>query len=385
MEIRKTGSGICVDGFQAAGAREGKYGVALIMGENPCEAAGAYTRNSLKAAPVIVTAGKIDRGRLQAVIANSGNANACVKEGMQDAEKMCGIAGGLLGVTPDRIGVASTGIIGRRLDLESIEKLAGKAASNLSNSFEGGLDAAKAIMTTDTIPKQLSFEYKGIEIGGICKGSGMIAPDMATMLCFLATNAKLPAEELRECLKEAVDESFNMLVIDGDMSTNDMVLLLSSGKTECIIEDFQALLNHATKEFAKLMAFDGEGATKFLEVKVRGASDKESAKAAAKAIVASSLVKCAMNGENPNWGRIAAAMGSVMEYEPLKMSIAFGSGKGETTVYEKGEAKDLAKAREILKDREINVTVDLDSGKSEAVSWGCDLTKEYVRINAEYN
>ncbi|RLI86123.1 MAG: ornithine acetyltransferase [Candidatus Altiarchaeales archaeon] len=385
MEIKKIDRGICIDNFRASGVREGGYGVAIIVNDTPCETAGVFTTNNLKAAPVLVTREKIKKNNLQVIIANSGNANACVKDGINDARKMCEITGRELDINPENIGVASTGIIGKKLDMELIEKLTKKTAMELSNSPKGSENAAKAIMTTDTREKQLSFEYKGIKMGGICKGSGMIAPNLATMLCFLTTNANLSKNELQYSLNKAVEESFNMLVVDNDMSTNDMVLLMSNGKMECELKDFQFLLNYITREFARLIARDAEGATKFLEVQLLGTKDRETARVGARSIVSSSLVKTAMYGENPNWGRIIAALGEVMELDFEKLDLSFESKGERAMVVEKGNLKDLGNAREILKNDEIKVIVNLNSGEENAIAWGCDLTPEYIKINAGYS
>jgi len=385
MDISKTDSGVCVDGFTAGGAKEGRYGVAIIAGDKPCRAAAVFTTNTMKAAPILLSMEKVAGGELQAVIANSGNANACVAAGMDDAKKMCEIAAKMLSLSPDKVAVASTGIIGRKMDIGAIEKVADKVSKDLTDKPVGSLRAAKAIMTTDTREKSLSFKYKGIEAGGICKGAGMISPQMATMLCFITTDADVDPKTLQECLRNAVGDSFNMLVIDDCMSTNDMVLLLSSGKVKCAKEDFQTLLNHLTKELAKLLALDGEGATKYIEVEVRGAKDRETARKAAKAIISSSLVKTAVHGENPNWGRIAAAMGSVIKYDFEKIDLFFESGSEKAAVVVKGVMKELEPARKILKNKELRITVDLNSGKESAVGYGCDLTCEYIKINAEYN
>jgi glutamate N-acetyltransferase/amino-acid N-acetyltransferase len=385
MDIKKTEYGVCIDGFSAAGVKEGKYGVALIAAKEPCAVAGVFTKNEMKAAPVLLTKEKIRKGALQAIIANSGNANACVKEGMEDAMEMCKIAADELGIDYGRIAVASTGIIGRRLDINKVEDLARKAAFQMAATPQATIDATKAIMTTDTKEKYLSFEYKGIHVGGICKGSGMINPNMATMLCFLTTNADLPPAVLRDCLKRAASETFNMLVVDGCMSTNDMVLLMSSRKTRCKKDVFQMLLNHITRELARLMALDGEGATKFLEVEVSGAKNKKTAMLAAKAIVSSDLVKTAMFGENPNWGRIAGAMGSVIKFDFNRIDLSFESDNVRAPLVIKGAMQDLAPARAVLKKRDIKVLVNLNSGKEKAAAWGCDLSYDYVKINAEYN
>jgi glutamate N-acetyltransferase/amino-acid N-acetyltransferase len=384
MDIKVTGCGICIDNFKAFGIKDGKYGVALIVNDEVCETAGVFTRNSVKGAHIIVD-GKRVRDGLRAIVINSGNANACVESGVRDAERMCEIAGRELSIDPLQTGVASTGIIGRKLDLEKIENLTKKAASGLSNSPEGSEKAAKAIMTTDSRFKQVSFEYKGIEIGGIAKGSGMIAPDLATMLCFLTTNAALNRETLQNALERAVRESFNLLVIDGDMSTNDTVLLMSNGKKTCNVEDFQYLLDYVTREIAKLMALDGEGATKFLEVEVLGAKTEVDAREGAKAIVSSSLLKTAVFGENPNWGRIVAALGSRIEFDFEKTDIVLESKKSKACVVRKGRVMDIDKARDVLRGKEIRIVVNLNSGNGRATAWGCDLTPEYVSINAGYN
>jgi glutamate N-acetyltransferase/amino-acid N-acetyltransferase len=384
MDIESLDSGICIDEFKASGIKEGRYGVALIVNDKICKTVGVFTRNSIKGAHITVDEERMENG-LQAIVINSGNANACVRGGVKDAEMMCDMAGKELGIDPEHVGVASTGIIGRKLDLEKIEGLIRKISPELSNSPEGSEKAAKAIMTTDTKPKQVSFEYKGIRMGGIAKGSGMIAPDMATMLCFLTTNADLDRQTLQTALENAVNNSFNLLVIDRDMSTNDTVLLMSNRKRSCDPEDFQYLLNHVTKEITKLLAWDGEGATKFLEVDVEGARTDEDARKAAKAIVSSPLVKTALCGENPNWGRITAAMGSEIEFDFKKTDIIFESGEEKAYVVDGGETGDLEKAGEILKNKEIKIIVNLNTGRGKATAWGCDLTEEYVRINASYN
>lgn len=384
MNIRSIDSGICIDGFRAAGIKEGKYGVALIVGDRICEAAGVFTTNSIKGAHIPVDRKRLRNG-LQAIVINSGNANACVKGGIRDAEEMCEMVGRELDIDPMHIGVASTGIIGRKLDLKKIEDLIRKVSLRLSDSPGGSESAARAIMTTDTKLKQVSFEYKGIKIGGICKGAGMIAPNLATMLCFLTTNADLDRETLQGILERVVRDSFNLLVIDGDMSTNDTVLLMSNRRKPCNSGDFQYLLSHTTREMAKLIAMDGEGATKFLEVELRGAKSKEDARTGARAIISSPLVKTAVFGENPNWGRIIAAVGSEINFDFEKTDILLESKKGKTYVVKKGRAMDLDKATDILKEKEIRIVVDLNSGEEKAVAWGCDLSPGYIKINAGYN
>jgi len=391
-KIIQTKTGICIDDFLAYGIRGEKYGVALIANPEPCETAAVFTKNTAKAAPVLLDIEKLKKGgKFQAIIANSGNANCCTKTGISDAEKMCEIASEKLreinlNVNPDEILVSSTGIIGRKLDVSEIEKLINKIKINKENykSNSNSLDAAKAIMTTDTVPKEISIVHEGIKIGGILKGVGMIAPDMATMLCFLSTNADFEKEELQDALKNAVNDSFNMLVID-DMSTNDTVILMSNRKFKCNYSDFCHALNYACVELTKKMARDGEGATKFLEVEVSGAKTKDDARKGARAVISSYLVKSAMFGENPNWGRIAGALGTVIEFDFQKTDVIFESGEKSYCVVEKGEVKDLAPAAEILKNREIKVIVNLNSGDEKATAYGCDLSYGYVKINAEYN
>jgi glutamate N-acetyltransferase/amino-acid N-acetyltransferase len=385
MTIKETKSGLCIEGFRANGIKEGRWGVALIVADKPCETAAVFTTNAIKAAPLILTRDKIRKNKLQAIIANSGNANACVKGGMDDAKQMCEIASKYLGIAPEKIGVSSTGIIGRRIDLASIEKVCEAASKGLSNSPDASRNAAKAIMTTDTKEKMLSYEYKGIQIGGICKGAGMIAPNMATLLCFITTNAALSNPQLQASLRKSVDQTFNMLSVDDDMSTNDSVILLSTGKVKCKREDFDLLLTHLCKELTKLLAADGEGATKIIEVEVSGAKDQKSAKAAVQAIINSNLVKTAVQGENPNWGRIAAAMGRAIKFDFEKINLFFESEKGKATVVERGDMKELGPAHEVLTGKSIKITVALNGGKAKATGWCCDLTKEYIRINAEYN
>ena len=382
MDMKKTSTGICIDGFKASGLKRGKYGLALIVNDGVCKSAGVFTRNSVKAAHVLLDGKKLENG-IRAIVINSGNANCCVKNALQDARKMCELAAKELGIDAENVAAASTGIIGKNLDLGIIEELTREASKNLSE--KGSHLAAEAIMTTDTFLKEISVEFNEIKVGGIAKGAGMINPDMATILCFLTTNANLGREELQDALSKSVDSSFNMLSVDGDMSTNDTVLLLSNGKKDCSSGDFQTALDYATIGLAKMIAKDGEGATKLIEVEVSGAADNETARKGAKAVVSSNLVKSAIYGENPNWGRIVSALGSVIELNFEKIDIEFRSEKGKAEVVKHGSVKDLNKAGEILKGKEIRILVNLNLGKGEATAFGCDLTPEYVKINAEYS
>lgn len=384
MKFRKTDSGVCIGNFRANGVRKGKYGVAIIFNDKTCTTVGTFTNNSIQAAPITVTKRKIKRG-LKAIIANSGNANACVTDGIKDAEEMCRIAAGELKINPANIGVSSTGIIGKRIDMKTVADLTIMAARGLSSSPDAGKRAAGAIMTTDTFQKEISVEHKGIIIGGIAKGAGMIAPNMATMLCFLTTNADLNRNKLQIALNKAVEDSFNMLVVDGDMSTNDTVLLMSDGTKKCNFGDFRELLNYATIELTKMIAEDGEGSTKFIEITVKGAKNREEARIGAKAIVNSPLVKTAIFGENPNWGRIVAVLGSKIKFKFEGLDIIIGSGKSKAFILRQGKVKNLAKARKILKNRRIRIIADMHSGNESATAWGCDMGYGYIRINAGYN
>ncbi|MFH1788467.1 MAG: bifunctional ornithine acetyltransferase/N-acetylglutamate synthase [Candidatus Altiarchaeota archaeon] len=385
MTVSKTNNGVCIRGFKAAGVREGKTGVAIIASETVCESAGVFTTNSVKAAPVILTKKKVKKG-INAVVVNSGNANACVAEGVKDAEEMCTHTAETLGIKPENIGIASTGIIGRRLNTAEIKKLITKTAKQLGCSPEKSLDAAKAIMTTDSKAKTVSAKYKGIEVGAIAKGAGMIAPNMATMLCMITTNANLTQTKLQGALTESIKESFNMIVVDGDESTNDTVLLMSNKTKDCSVSDFRKVLDYVTKAVAKKIAYDGEGATKGIELSVVNAKDEKQARKAVKAILSSPLVKTAVYGENPNWGRILSKLGSVVKVDYRKVSVLFSDGRTrEYALKAGGKRGNLAKLERILKSGEIKIVVDLKSGKAKAVGWGCDLTLGYVKVNAEYN
>ncbi|ODS42745.1 MAG: hypothetical protein MSIBF_05475 [Candidatus Altiarchaeales archaeon IMC4] len=381
-EIKLTGRGVCIGGFTAGGAKDGKYGVAIIKNNSVCRCAALFTRNSLKAAPVLVSRENVKNG-IQAIVANSGNANACTPNGLADAKKMCRIAAGALSVDEKNIAVASTGIIGRLLDMGKVEALIGEVSGGLSAGKSP--DAARAIMTTDTVKKEISVEYKGIEVGAIAKGVGMVCPGMATVLCFVTTNANLSDAELYESLKSAADSSLNMLIVDGDMSTNDCLFLLSEGTKKCSALDFRHALDYVLVEITKMLARDGEGATKLIEADVIGGETPEIARTCARAIVTSPLVKTAIYGENPNWGRIAAAVGSVADVDFENLEIRLKSENGEATTLKKGQGGDLKQAEAVLRGKEILIIVNMNSGNGKARAFGCDLTPGYVKINAEYN
>ncbi len=384
MDFRQTQYGVCLPGFRAAGVRRGKYGVAVIVADKICDAAIVTTKNSVKAAPVTYTKAVIGRG-VQAIVANSGNANCCVAGGIDDARAMAAETAKAVGVDVKNVAVSSTGVIGKKMDIDLVKEMIKHAATSVTSSSKGSLQAAKAIMTTDKRIKMYSAEYAGIKVGGICKGSGMIAPNMATMLAYITTNADIPKQKLSQALREAADESFNMVSVEGDMSTNDTVILLTDKSRKCDLCEFKALLAHVCCELTKMIARDGEGASKFLEVIVEGAKTKKDAKKAVKAIIGSPLVKCAMYGENPNWGRIMSSMGSVIKVDYMKVDISFSSKNSKALLFSNGKAGNLEKAAHVLKNRDITVLVNLNLGKESAIGWGCDMTVDYVKINAGYN
>jgi len=401
VELKVTNRGVCVPGFMAAGVKRGKYGVALIRSEAPAKASVMLTSNKVKAAPLLVSKEHVNND-IFGIIANSGNANAFTGDaGMEDAREMCSLAAKLLGGKAENYLVASTGVIGRRLDLATVERLANEAARSLETSPKASEAAARAIMTTDTFPKICSVEVElsdgsRYEVGGIAKGAGMIAPKLshATMLCFLTTNARLEKEEMDEALAKAVEQSFNRVVVDGDTSTNDFVVLLANGSAaNDSIEGFQEALNFVTQTLAKSIARDGEGATKYIEVRVLGAVSDSDANLAARAVVGSNLVKSAVFGGDPNWGRIIAALGySGAEVVPEKITLYVGTKGDERRVclVEKGKplalegTAELKAAEEVLRQKEIYITAELNLGRGRGEAYGCDLTYEYIRINAEY-
>ena len=402
--IKIINGGICaVEDVKAAGSRVGKYGLAVIESKNST-ASGVFTSNKVVAAPVIHTREMIKGGKLSLVVVNSGNANCFTgEEGIADCVKTIEFASELTGVPVDEIATASTGVIGRKMPMDTILPLVEESISKLENSPENSTEAAKSLMTTDTYHKEFAVEVAleegTVKIGGITKGVGMIAPNMGTMLCFLATDAVISSEDINKALKEAVNKSFNMIVVDGDESTNDMALLMANGKSGVevakdgvIDENFQEALNFICISLAKMMARDGEGATKFIECKVNGAKSDEDAIKASKSVISSSLVKSAIFGGDPNWGRIVAAVGySGCEMDQTMITIALSDDNGnESILVNKGEilafdgTESLKKAEEIMQEKHVNILVDLYQGNSTATAWGCDLTYDYVKINAEY-
>lgn len=389
--MKRIDGGICaVDGVRASGVKRGKYGVALIAASG--NAAGVFTTNKIRAAPLDVTSDNLagSNGRLAGVIANSGCANAYTgSRGIEDARWMAALLAGHLGVGADEIGVASTGVIGRYLDRDVMNELFGEAKARLRSDLVASSEAERAIMTTDTVVKEIAVEHAGFRVAGITKGAGMIEPNMATMLSFIYTDARVSPEVLRECLLEAVDESFNMLVVDGDTSTNDMVLVTATGKVDADIASFKEALSYVCVELAKMMAKDGEGATKLVETRVLGARSRNDARLAAKAIMGSSLVKTAIFGNDPNWGRIVAAAGrSGAEVDPERITLSISSfGRDEEVFLVKdGRIVDgvLSAAEEAMRSEELQIVLDLGLGDGNARAFGCDLSYNYVKINADY-
>jgi len=373
-----------VGGVRCSGVKEGKNGLGII--ECHGNAAGLLTKNRIKAAPVIVTMENLKTGTIEGVIANSGNANAFTGEmGIKNARRMCEILAERLGCNWKKIAVASTGIIGEQLDIAWIESRIDIVFDSLGSNRAASLAFAESIMTTDRFPKEVAVEIGDAVIAGVAKGAGMIAPNMATMLSFIFTDADFESHDLKKMLSKAADRSFNVTVVDGDTSTNDMVLLVSTGQKKVSREKFQKGLSSACINLAKQIARDGEGATKFMEVIVEGArSDKEAFKAA-KSVASSLLVKTALFGNDPNWGRIVAALGYSGCDVDEHISIAL---QADTRVglVKQGEILDTcSEAKRLLeKNKELKILINLHNGKGKGYAFGCDLSYDYVRINAEY-
>lgn len=396
--MKKVEGGICaVENVLAAGACEDNYGVALIHYPQS-SAAAVFTRNKVQAAPIIITRESVKNGKISAIVANSGNANCFTGEkGIEDAKEMTHQVAQDLNILPEDVAVASTGIIGRQLPLPIISKLITDALRKLDNSPAASKNAAEAIMTTDTYPKEFAVETtltngKTVRIGGICKGSGMIAPNMGTMLSFLTTDIEASPAELEEALQKSVKKTFNMVVVDGDESTNDIVVLLSRPGQGNIDEKFQEALDYLCSELTRMLARDGEGATKYMEVEVVGAQSLNDARIAARSVVKSPLVKTALFGADPNWGRIVAAVGySGASMNEETVTVSLEDGERKVAVVDKGEIKafdgteELELAESIMERETIKITVDLSLGTSTATAYGCDLSYDYVRINSEYS
>ena len=390
--------GICsVKSVKVSGYREGKYGVSIIYHENST-GVGVYTTNKVYAAPIDITRKHLEDGKVSAVIVNSGNANCYTKEeGMEKGLQMAQLAADKLNIPVEDVAVASTGVIGRQMPMDILVPVAEKSISKLDNSRQNATDAAEAILTTDLVIKESAVEHQledgtKFRVAGMCKGSGMIAPNMGTMLGFIVTDLDLSQEVLQDALLESVKQSFNMVVVDGDESTNDTVLLISTNEVRGDYdENFQEALDYVSKSLAKQIAKDGEGARKFMEVTVEGACSLDDAIVMSKSVVSSSLVKTALAGADPNWGRIITAMGySGVDFNPDNVSISIANNddsvaivdKGNVTTYQNPEKLELAE--EIMKGKDVFFIINLHDGDFSATSYGCDLTYDYVRINAEY-
>ena len=378
---------ICkVKGVTASGTKEGKYGLALIRASGT--AAGVFTGNLVKAAPIELMRKQIKRGRLGAVIANSGCANAYTgKKGFEDAVAMTELAGSALGVDARNVGVASTGVIGRYLDLPLVRRQCTATARTLDRSAAAEDRTAEAIMTTDTFPKHALVERETFSVGGIAKGSGMIAPMMGTMIAFVYTDAEIGEKPLAGALKRATKRTFNRVVVDGDTSTNDIALCTATGEAGKVnAQDFSAALEDCCRILAQQIAADGEGATKLIEVTVRGAPKEDAAAKVARTIIESPLVKTAVYGEDPNWGRVVAAAGRAgVTFDPNAISLSISDGTVSYPLVISGEiCADLKKAKEAMHGKKVIFDLDLCNGEKEATAWGCDLTERYVEINGRY-
>ena len=396
--------GVCAaKGFKANGIHCGirknrtKRDLALIVSDVRATAAAVYTTNLVKGAPLTVTKEHISDGFAQAIICNSGNANTCNANGIEIAEEMSNILADTININPSDIVVASTGVIGQPLDITPIKNGINELADGLS--YNNSAYAAEAIMTTDTIDKQVAVEFelggKTCKIGGIAKGSGMIHPNMATMLVFITTDVAISSQMLSAALSTDISNTFNMVSVDGDTSTNDMVTVLANGlagNEEITSFDdnyaqFVEALNTVTVHLCRMIAGDGEGATKLLECKVTGAENLGIAKTVAKSVICSSLLKAAMFGADANWGRVLCAIGySGADVDVNKIDVSFKSAKGEIPVCKNGAGIEFSeeKAKEILLEKEIEILVNLGDGEFDSCAWGCDLTYDYVKINGDY-
>ena len=394
--------GVCAaKGFKAgaihAGIRKakGKADLAMICSDVICSAAGVFTKNKVKASPILLDMEHLADGKAQAFICNSGNANACAPYGMENARREAKAAARALGVAEKDVLVSSTGVIGQTLNVQVIEDHAGDIEMKYDNSYE----AAVAIMTTDTKPKSIAVEFEAggrtCRVGGICKGSGMIHPNMGTMLCFITTDCAVSSGMLKKALLENVRTTFNRVSVDGDTSTNDSCMILANGLAgnECIEEDgadyreFSAALHVIMEDLAKKTAGDGEGCTRLMTVNISGVSDEDKAEKLAMSVCSSSLTKAAMFGADANWGRVLCAMGySGEDFDPEKVDVAFASAEGSIAVCEQGRGLDFDEdlAKKILSREEVEINITMYEGDAGVTCWGCDLTYDYVKINGDY-
>ncbi len=394
-------------GFEAASAAahikyEGRTDMAMVYSEAPCVTAGTFTTNVVKAAPVIWDRDLVYSGAAaHAVIVNSGIANACTgREGMEYCRQTAQEAAKCLGIDENSVLVGSTGVIGFQLPIDRIRDGVRKLAASKSSGIEAGTAAAKAIMTTDTVHKETAYEFeaggKKAVIGGMSKGSGMIHPNMCTMLAYVTTDAAIEKSLLQKALSEIVQETFNMISVDGDTSTNDTLLVLANGlagndvikdEDSADYKEFYEALRAVCKELAMKMAGDGEGCTKLIETRVIHADTLENARVLAKSVITSSLTKAAVYGRDANWGRVLCALGySGAQFDPDKCDLYFGEGEEQILIFTNGSAADYReeKATELLSGEKVVIVADMHMGEAEAVAWGCDLTYDYVKINADY-
>ena len=406
--MKQIPGGLCAaKGFSAAGLRAGikpsspadKNDLGLLVSEVPCAAAGVFTTNLVKAAPVTLDAEQLKDGTARVVIANSSIANACAPDGEETCRREMELVSSALGCPASEVLVSSTGVIGVRLNVEAIEAALPDLVSGLAHGPEASDAFARAIMTTDTVKKEISYEFeaggKTAHIGGVSKGSGMIHPQMGTMLCYLTTDAAVSTDMLDRALRDVVGKTFNRISVDGDMSTNDTCIVLSNGLAGNPVIDapgadydaFRAALYEVCLYLCRLMAKDGEGATHLMTCRVAGAADESSAERIAKSVINSSLTKAAVFGADANWGRVLCAMGySGAAFDPEAVTIAFASDKGSVLVCENGRGVDFSeeKAKEVLREEEVIIDIALSEGDAEATCWGCDLTYDYVKINGDY-
>jgi glutamate N-acetyltransferase/amino-acid N-acetyltransferase len=399
--------GVCAaQGFRAAGLHVGvkthanwKKDVALIVSDVDCAAAAVFTKNVVKAAPIHVDKAHLADGKARAIIANSGNANACAPHGEENAEKMCAAAAAAIGCKAEDVLVSSTGVIGQTINVQVIEEGVPSLYAALERSNEASDAAAHAIMTTDTEKKEVAVETtvggKTVRMGGIAKGSGMIHPNMGTMLCFLTTDCAISSEMIKTALLETVGVSFNRISVDGDTSTNDSCIVLANGLAgnETITakgadyDAFLAALQALCVELAKKMASDGEGAKHLITCTVSGAKSEQSAETIAKSVISSTLTKAAIFGADANWGRVLCAMGySGEDFDPEKVDVHFASAAGDIAVCEKGRGLDFDedKAKKILTEHDIEILVTMGEGNGSCTCWGCDITYDYIKINGDY-
>ncbi len=399
--------GVCApNGFKAGGLHMGvkthnknKKDVAMIVSDSVCTAAAVYTKNKVKASHIAVDIKHLSDGTAKAAVINSGIANACAPHGEEYAVKMCAAAAEEIGCEVNDVVIASTGVIGQPLNISAIENGMHELYKSISHSDEGSDAAAKAIMTTDTVKKEIALETevggKVVKMGGIAKGSGMIHPNMGTMLCFITTDCAISAEMIKEALKETVKVTFNRISVDGDTSTNDTCCVMANGEADNDIitekneayNEFVSALKELCTRLSMEMASDGEGAKHLIICTVKNASDEDTAQTVSKSVISSTLTKAAIFGADANWGRVLCAMGySGADFDPEKVSIAFKSKAGSIPVCENGEGLDFDEelAKKILTEHDITIDIDMKSGSAECTCFGCDITYDYIKINGDY-